>query len=482
VWAPGYALFVAPLFVLGFDYFWASLLVDWFAVLLFFGAWYGSFQILSPFVKSYLFVFVLLYWGVAYSPFRLAPSTDILSLAFFSLAWALFSRIISQQKAEVNLGMVILFAFSSFLTCFFRFAYYPVAILLPFLLVLYAWFTDPSKTKVGIFAFLLTGFLIGAQLLYQALMADNVLFLDQYYPETQPRLYFEHLLRFDPIAVNTFMHDFILKKALTGQAFTWFNFFFTTLLVVILVAGFKKTSFWKAGFRLGRGSYGHIGLIGWFFVFGGVVSFTIIGFLSYLSLRYPIQVDGNWTFVQEARYFAPVYLILFLLICLSLFRRERPLGGWARWLGSGLLGSGVFFSLFFCAYTLSRYSLTDGEANMRSYYHYSRELPEFIRKYPILNSPVSVVFSAENFYSPVSWFLAMEGAAMVAADSLVAQKEISADHQVNLLVVVDLTKGDSLNAALQNFARLRHAQKLVTLHDAQTEIWEIKVNDAENPR
>jgi hypothetical protein len=106
--------------------------------------------------------------------------------------------------------MVILFAFSSFLTCFFRFAYYPVAILLPILLVLYAWFTDPSKTKAAIFAFLLTGFLIGAQLLYQALMADNVLFLDQYYPETQPRLYFEHLLRFDPIAVNTFMHDFIL--------------------------------------------------------------------------------------------------------------------------------------------------------------------------------------------------------------------------------------------------------------------------------
>jgi hypothetical protein len=479
LWAPGYAVILAPLLWVGFDYFQAAFLVDTFGILIFFLSWLWTLQILRPFLRPWLLVFIPLYWAVAYSPFRLIHSTDLLSLAFFSLSWALLLRIAFQGLLAkgTGWGLIVWFALSSYMCCFFRFAYYPIAILMPVLLILYAFIQDRTKLWQSIIAFLLTGGLIGGQLLYQDLYANNVIYMNQYYPETQPRLYLEHLLKFDPIALNSFLHDFILKKAF-GRIFIWFCYAFSLIVFLILGIGLRNFFF----LSVGKGKKGKFSLIGWFLIFGLTVSLTLILFLSYLSIRYPIPIDGNWTFVQEPRYFSPVYLIIFLFICLLLFHKKHFLPKAIKVMGLGVIMIGFAFSLIFYVYSLTRYSLLDGKANMRAYYHFSQEQQSFLDNFQILHSSVPVVFTANKLYSPVSMFLAVEGAAMIPAETLLEKGSLQSEKPVILLIVVDHRNSEPVNQALEDFAKLQNGRKAAELRDANTDIWEIKVHGSNSGR
>lgn len=479
VWPPGYALVVAPLLYAGVDFFTAALLIDFLGIFIFFFALYVLLNLLRPYLKLSILPFIPLYLAVAYSPFRLIASTDLLSLASFMLSWALLFYILKENKssAEVGYGMAALFGASSFVCSFFRFAYYPLSLLLPTLLVIYALMHDTTKLKQGILAFTITLALISIQLSYQFLAADNINFLDQYYPEPQPRLYFEHLLKFDPVFVNSFFHDFVLKKVLKGNLMMVFNLFFSALMAVLLWVGIKKNimmSIKISNERKGK-------FVGTIFLFSLMVITTVIVFLTYLSLRYPLQLAGNWTFVQEPRYFAPVYLLIFLLLSLIVFGKGNKMPEKLRLLGCGVLASSLLFSLYFWLYAVTKYSLIDGRSNMRSYYHFSHEFPRFLKNYPILESPIPIVFSANEMYSPLSFFLSMEGAARLPGDSLLANDSLKSSAPANLLIVVDKAKGDSINVALENYAKLHGGRKLTSLQDVQTDIWEIKV-DASDPK
>lgn len=478
VWPPGYALVVAPLLYAGVDFFTAALLIDFLGIFIFFSALYMLLHLLRPYLKLSILPFIPLYLAVAYSPFRLIASTDLLSLAFFLLSWALLFCIIKENKsiAGVGNGMVALFGVSSFVCSFFRFAYYPLSLLLPTLLVMYAIRHDRTKLKQGILAFTITLALISIQLFYQSLAADNINFLDQYYPEPQPRLYFEHLLKFDSVFVNSFFHDFILKKVLKGDLMMVFNLFFTTLMAFLLWAGMEQNIILSIKISNKRKDK----LISTFFLFSLIFIITIIVFLTFLSLRYPLDIARNWTFVQESRYFAPVYLLIFLLLSLIVFGKGNEMPKKLRLLGSGVLASSFLFSLYFWLYAITKYPVFDGRLNMQSYYHFSHELPRFLDNYPILESPTPIVFSANEMYSPLSFFLSMEGAAQLPSDSLLNNDFLKSSAPANLLIVVDKAKGDSINVALENYAKLHGGRKLASLQDVQTDIWEIKV-DASDP-
>ena len=140
VWPPGYAVLAGTFLKLGLDYVKASLLADLVGILFFFLGLFFIAKLLQPYLSPPFSVGLFLYFSVAYSPFRLIFSTDLLSLGFFISAFALMLYLIQNAaklpKKQVYL-LALVMAALAFLPSFFRFSYYPLSFALPSLMLLY---------------------------------------------------------------------------------------------------------------------------------------------------------------------------------------------------------------------------------------------------------------------------------------------------------------------------------------------------------
>lgn len=477
LWPPGLAVVAAPLLQAGLPPFTVSRVLDIIGLGVFFMAWLLLFRQIKGLSKWVPVLFFLLA-GISYSPCRLLGTTDIFSLAFSCLALSLllwlFGRERENRVRRFAWAMAFFFGVSSFLPSFFRFAYYPVSILLPLMLVGLVWRFRRPLLPMALLSLIITLALLVGQQLYQYQIGQSLTYLSSHHSVSDRWLFPENLLEFDPVLVNSLFPEFLIRNKIGAGAAGIFNLSVSIVVGIVLALAFRQLiRRVKLAFTLQKPPP----IREVFFLVLTCIGGAVLFFLVLMSLLFsPLPADwvpsGYWTYVQETRYFAPVLVFLSLLLLLVALKQYFRLGKVWVLTARMLLLASVGVSLSLLGYHLNRYSLRDGMANMRQYYGKSQDLAVFLQQQQLQQSalPVVYLFSQESVsYEPLLFTL--EGAPALPVKELEGQQlQTTAPVRVFFSVYPELTDPDNLR--VKAVAAKYNATRIATIPDLEMEIWE----------
>lgn len=477
-WPPGYAILIGTLFKFKLGYVEAAIIADLIGIASFFFGLYLLIILLRPFTKPYFPSLVFIYFSISYSPFRLIFSTDLLSLGFFILSFALMLNIVVKAP-ELSSTKIYFLTFVvaalAFLCSFFRFSYYPLSFAIPFIILLYGMFKVKALRKPALFsfgAFLLFVFLL---LSYQKYFTNSLNYLSDYYPEPFDHFQIKNLSKFDPVLANAFFPVFQLKRAIDYRIVLGLVSLFSLFVIIVIFQGPIS----KLINQLKRKVI-ETNPISIFYSTGLVLCAVNILFLTALSLRFhPLPVewasDGLWTYVQETRYFAPTLTLIILFVLTVAFYNSKDYSRLIRTLAKAILFLALSFSAVTYIYYLKKYSWLDPGKNMRQYYHLSHDLPVFLKKYNIQESSEPVVFVSGNQDYMIDLLFSIEGAALLDGTRLL-RNPVKSSGPVRLIIAIDQHRKSYVDQKLYEFSVNHGAQLIFVIDDINREVWEIKVS------
>lgn len=392
LWPPGFPISLALLMSVGLTAFQAFFVLEVVALSMLFLSLYGIFRLLAEEVLLIIPVCFLLFQAFTISIYKVSFTNDLLSLSFSVCA---FFLLLKTTRGNSRWGLLFIFGFISFLPSFYRFSYYPVSLLFPFLLILYALFVDRRRLKAGLFAFFVTCTFVGLQLFYQSTLPTGLSYLNDYYPEGFSGLYWENLALFADLPVEMLTDKYLFRRSLDQihpalflvvNSLAWVVFAFTAAALCFRMAVTGKQR-GRAYFLTPKNQL----LVG-----GLLVCLVVVCFLALLSLRYPPAVAewvaGNkWTYVAETRYFG---LLLFLFPLLFLIGFQDILK--IKWVRIGIMGTGVAFLSFSVGvnlYYTYKYGGNNLKENAAAYYHYSQELESYLKARQASFRSVSLLYA-----------------------------------------------------------------------------------------
>lgn len=331
-WPLGYSLALAP-FLLAVENDWLAMLcLDWFSIVLFFGAWVCICVILRGRLGKAPIFGLWAYWAVAFTPFMLPiGSSANLALALYSAGLAFLAYgVVHPPKASwpalLASGALVGLAGTV------RYGYWPLAAVGP-LVCLATW--RRRRIKAIVDAGLCTAgpaMGIGSVIISNILRSSHATYLTQYFPDDSRRLYWGNLLAFDPFPSRSLGIEEGLKRALRSlgpgdillEGAGWcvslllvFVLAFTVIKGVRICWPAKRpndTTDVPAGAQvfLAISSLGTICLV--------------VMMLCYLSVRYP----SFWSPVGIKRYYAATHPFFLLFSMLLAFSPSPPAPGRIR--------------------------------------------------------------------------------------------------------------------------------------------------------
>ena len=293
-WAPGYSIVAAGAYYLLPSWPLVSQLIRGLAILLVFcGIWRVMIRV-REWIPWMAEAFLLIFWTVAFAPFRFFNDTDLLSLGFALLASSL---LLSRRESLLQPAISVILLY---LAAWFRVAYVPFL----FLPGIFLWIRGkkilPSATAIS--GLIAGGVAAGIYLLTFSPdhpvsgEVTDVISLDSFLPE--------NLLAFDAFPVKAWMY--LSAEAVYSKAGAWAGMMVSGFLIVLSLSFLIRLG--KEIFRTAdRDSLSEFPLL------LGIVVAMVSFELGWLSLTTPKEIhDGirTWTYVQETRYFAwPMILI-----------------------------------------------------------------------------------------------------------------------------------------------------------------------------
>ena len=242
-------------------------------------------------------------------------STDAISVCFVLFALVQTIDIIIKRETITllrTIGCGILFC----LPFFFRYMYLPIAVLLPFLILVAGFFSTNKNLKAAGLKLLASSICFLTLLfVFNLLTAGNALYVHN----VGRGFYVNQLVQFYPFLPASFINlDFAaqLIERFAGLDYSRVMFYFKVtnvlLFVFLLISLLRYIALHKKNLAFTNHSI--------FIVTGSVISITIILLLAYLSLTYRELIWGltTWTHVQHARYFSYIYIFIPLLFFVSL--------------------------------------------------------------------------------------------------------------------------------------------------------------------
>lgn len=343
-WPPGYAFLVASLRPLaGEDELRAALLLDMAGVAVLVGGLILLAGALRPPRRSWLPFAV--FTAFTFTPYYYAGSTDLLSAAFYVLAAALAVRAVTRKEPPRRTAFLALGALA-FTPAFFRYAYYPMAAVIPLVLWLHGRRTrERAYTTGGLLAAGTAVLLLAGQTLF-----NLACFGEPIRHRPGEGFHLENLLHVDPFPARALFFTDVIDKnaeALLGPAaastlpLLW-------MLLSLAVLGLVVRCFLlhrNGTLPEGKGEPEKKGGIHAFHV---LLFFTLavnVGLLAWYSLRNPAERGWTdfWTYVQEPRYYLPTVLLLQAALFLGIAEGPRLERGF-RILLHGLLAAAVCFA------------------------------------------------------------------------------------------------------------------------------------------
>lgn len=245
-------------------------------------------------------------------------STDAIGLCLILLALTETIGII-EKRGEIGLlrifGISVLFC----LPFFFRYMYFPLAIIFPsIILILGAIFSYKKLKTTGLKLLLISVSLVVILLISNLLISGNAMFVQT----IGKGIYFNQLIHWYPFLPASFLNlDFgaQLFQKITGISYTsamWFFeianmiIFFTLLILLGRFIKFSRKTPSLSKYLT-------------FIISGSIISLSIILLLAYLSLTYkelPWGLTPVWTYVRDERYFAILYVFIPLLFFVCIHR------------------------------------------------------------------------------------------------------------------------------------------------------------------
>ena len=242
-------------------------------------------------------------------------STDAISVCFILFAIVQTIDIISKRESLTLLRIIscgILFC----LPFFFRYMYLPIALLLPFLIIVFGFISRNKNLKatggkllISSICFLLLLFVFNLSTAGNALYVHNI--GRGFYPN--------QLVHFYPFLPASFINlDFGAQLIVSfsaleyGRVMFYFKIINVILFITFLISLLRYVNLHKKNSLITNHFI--------FIITGSAISITIILLLIYLSLTYKELTWGltKWTHVQHARYFSFIYIFIPLLFFISL--------------------------------------------------------------------------------------------------------------------------------------------------------------------
>jgi hypothetical protein len=340
LWPPGYALLVSLFLKLTNNIIISDIIINIISVFILFISLYfildelKMFKTINEFAVSLIFIFL----SFCSEPFRSLTTTDFISLAFY--VWSFFFMLklfihYNNNSGKRNYYYITVISILLFLSCFFRYAYYPLITVFPIILCIRLWTTRNLKIIIEtIYGLFLIGLLISGLLIYTKLKsAGSFNIFEDRFRYLHVGNNWSNLLSFDSIFRNPFLskgypESYVYKLLMKIH----FNFLPKTIFYSFIDSCLSIFVFFVI--LLGIVNFYKNGKIKWYNTRDPLSIFMLISllvivinavFMSYLSIKFPIT-DGFeiFTFVSERRYFALTF-ILIVLIFIIIFQSNLNL-------------------------------------------------------------------------------------------------------------------------------------------------------------
>lgn len=431
LWPPGFALSIAPFIKLGFSPIRASIIVDVVSIFILFYSFYLIFKLLKNRIHFSIPIIFFVFYGFSLQPFNFLFTSGLAALSFCVFSLYFLVRTLNGKPdyfSWIGLGL------ASFLPSFFHFSYYPISFILPLLLLLYAFFVEGSKKRCAISNFLICMLLLAGQMYYQASLQTGVNYLSSYHPDTAGAPYWENLKMFMNLPVYLLTDNFTLKRAIEGVNSSLFHLLSIIVGIFFIFSLFQiKKDLYKSFKREGLDFLKK--LEAQFVVISLILSWLTIVFLVFLSLKYPPEnarwmPDHLWTYVAEARYFAPVIILLPVALIVGLWKYlQKPL---VRVSFMILFLSGLLFSTSVNLYYIFKYGSGTPEENFVQYYHHSYEFENYLKEELLKSEEHLLVYAKISDFDEYIYYPMMHTIPLVKPE--VFQKELKASSPVKILL------------------------------------------------
>jgi hypothetical protein len=301
-WPPGYSYLATALLHAGLGIWQAAFVIDTIAAGLYLASWYVLMAHSGLGRHSRLWLW--LFWALAYCPLVRLTSSDQLAAGLFSAALAL--GMVSVQAGSIGppgkqawkaAVAATLAGTTAGLAGAVRFAYWPLAAVVP--VGLAAWggrYRRPAAVLCAVSA----GLVLAVLAWHQRATTGHTTYLTSLYARPAETWQWPSLARIDPFPAGALGLDVFWQRA-----HEWLHLP-GSLRVGTWCLASLVTAAYVAAFLRAYGRHEPSGPIAKYLYGTGVVALVLtLAMLCWLSLRYP--PIGEWTHVQELRYYAPVF-------------------------------------------------------------------------------------------------------------------------------------------------------------------------------
>ncbi len=417
-WPPGYAVFAGSFLQLTGDIRLAFLAVDILGIVLFFTGWYLMSRRLIPFTVPFFPALLMLPWAFGYL-FKWMPTLDLVALGWYVLGMACLLEWIARPgegRRVAWLAGCMAGICGAFL---FRFAYYPLAFMPAGILLAGAWLGNRGWWRPAFGVMACTAALVSAQVLYHHFITGTSNYLSQRHQTQGVTIHWYNLKQFVPF-VDLSVPGFTrlpVPHALSS-----------ILLLLVLLVGSAVAV--RSARRLAEPARRVV--YAWF-AMSWVAFLLNVAFMVFLSLRYPPEAWGPWTYVQETRYFSLNMAIVSSILLFLLFWKDRPASPYVRYAFYGLA---IFIYVHAYAFAPFKNWLNKPVA-------VSQPLATAAVVQQLVHSnPGPVVFASDQIHdywvnapmNMIGMYVAMGGAALTHIDTLV--KSYACTKPVTVLVAI----------------------------------------------
>lgn len=252
--------------------------------------------------------------------------SDLMALAFFSVTiWCLISA--ARGESSVVAGIISGLALAA--ACFTRYAYYPLAVLLPFSYGALAWIRPIFRRQLLI-AFALSAFLallgVAATVGYEYLAAGRALVPNplNHIQRGTPSWYWHHLGRMSPFPASalgfTSFADWLARKCPAWASIlpSFAAWLVSLAILIVLCYGLRVGCMQRCSELMSAFDKRPATCV--FILAGLATCLIVVGMVSYLSVHNPPELwfPGGWTYVMGSRYYAPLHPFIIVWVVLSI--------------------------------------------------------------------------------------------------------------------------------------------------------------------
>lgn len=472
-WPPGYSLLLVPFVLSGIKSVWIITLSDTLAILMFYFCWYKILKVVFPLEYRLLVLLVFTFFTFGFTPLGMpyAYGSNIWSLLWFSFALLQLALVLKYEKVP-SWTQLILFYLFVFLCSLFRYAYYPIS------LVMIIGIVFLHYKKIGFYrvvrSLAIPIFLFGAFFMFQYFNSNSLNYINSYHPSNHESWHLDNLEKTTSFVANSFLFPINYNAVIWPlSAFSFFSnlqkLSISQIFNTLLKLGFTLGVIIFLGMSLRKKAIELMATPKRVFILLAFLIISQFSFLCYLSLKYPPEIFRGvnyfsiWTYVQEVRYYNAINLVLLvsgIWVMLS-FKKKYSI---------------ILFALIF-SYNGWVYFKIKSTLFMNQSQNIVKNNFWILNNIPQEMIPKDAVFYEKQLTQRKSnyhFLAAMYAEKGIPTLKFMNPQKLTASKPVTLVFAIDRIEDDGGDAIFKKMIKSNKANKIGILFNSKIEIWSLK--------